>query len=282
LRRLLIRPGAIGDFVLSLPALESLRAAYTEVWASERNLPLARFADRVRSIAAVGLDLVGLPEVQPPARLIEELSGFDSIVSWYGTNRPEFRQAVAGLPFQFLQAVPEPDSGLHAADFYLRQAIGAGGREAGSIPRLGCPRQQGDFASLHPFSGSPKKNWPLERFRKLAQLLARRLPVKWIVEPGSAGVEGVDVEPPIDDLYQLACRLAQSQCYIGNDSGITHLAAAAGAPVLALFGPTDPAIWAPRGPHVRLVSTSTPGEPMTSITVQEVLAACEAIRRSHF
>jgi ADP-heptose:LPS heptosyltransferase len=40
--------------------------------------------------------------------------------------------------------------------------------------------------------------------------------------------------------------------YIGNDSGITHLAAAVGTPVLALFGPTNPEVWAPRGPHVRV------------------------------
>jgi ADP-heptose:LPS heptosyltransferase len=269
----LIRPGAIGDFVLSLPAMQCLRAEYTELWASARNLPLARFADRVRSIAATGLDLVGLPEVEPPARLLEELEGFDSIVSWYGTNRAEFRQAVARLPFHFLQAVPGPDSRLHAADFYLRQAVGAGGCQADAIPRLWCRREEGDFAAIHPFSGSPKKNWPLERYQELGRLLARRLPVKWIIERGSEGVGDVDVEPPIDDLYELACRLAQSRCYIGNDSGITHLAAAAGARVLALFGPTDPAIWAPRGSHVRVISTSRPGEPMTSITVQDVLAA---------
>ncbi len=275
MRRLLIRPGAIGDFVLSLPAMECLRAEYTEVWASARNLPLARFADRVRSIAATGLDLVGLPEVEPPARLLEELEGFDSIVSWYGANRPEFRQAVTHLPFHFLRAVPEPGSGLHAADFYLRQAVGAGGREADAIPHLGCPREEGDFAAIHPFSGSPKKNWPLERYQELGRLLARRLPVKWIIERGSEGVGGVDLEPPIDDLYELACRLAQSRCYIGNDSGVTHLAAAAGARVLALFGPTDPAIWAPRGSHVRVISTSRPGGPMTSISVEEVLAAVE-------
>lgn len=57
----------------------------------------------------------------------------------------------------------------------------------------------------------------------------------------------------IDDLYLLACWLARARLYIGNDSGITHLAAAVGTPVLALFGPTDPAVWAPRGPHVRVV-----------------------------
>ena len=259
--------------------MESLRAEYTEVWASARNLPLARFADRVRSIAATGLDLVGLPDVEPSAKLLEELQGFDSIVSWYGSNRPEFRQAVARLPFRFLQAVPEMGSGLHAADFYLRQSVGAGGREEEAIPRLRCCREEGDFAAIHPFSGSPKKNWPLERYLELGRLLARRLPVKWIMERGSEDLEGVDVEPPIDDLYELACRLAQSRCYIGNDSGVTHLAAAAGARVLALFGPTDPAIWAPRGSHVRVISTPGPGEPMTSITVQEVLAAVETRSR---
>jgi ADP-heptose:LPS heptosyltransferase len=44
--------------------------------------------------------------------------------------------------------------------------------------------------------------------------------------------------------------------YIGNDSGISHLAAAAGAPVVALFGPTDPAVWAPRGPRVRILAAA--------------------------
>ncbi len=46
--------------------------------------------------------------------------------------------------------------------------------------------------------------------------------------------------------------LARASLYIGNDSGITHLAAAVGTPVLAMFGPTDPAVWAPRGPNVRV------------------------------
>ena len=75
------------------------------------------------------------------------------------------------------------------------------------------------------------------------------MPVKWC-----AGEE----DPPlpgavrIDDLYELACWLAKARLYIGNDSGITHLAAAVGTPVLALFGPTDPEVWAPRGQNVRV------------------------------
>ncbi len=251
--------------------MEHLRTEYTEVWAASRNLPLVRFADQTRSIASTGLDLLGLPGVEAPRRLLEELRTFDSIVSWYGANRREFREAVEslGLPFRLLQAVPRDGLGLHAADFYLEQVSG----NSGAVPRLDCPTGDGGFAAIHPYSGSPKKNWPLEKYKELARLVEQKLPVKWIVERGSRSVEGVDPEPPFDDLYDLACYLARARLYIGNDSGITHLAAAAGTPVVALFGPTDPAVWAPRGPNVRVVATALPGEPMTLVALEEVLAA---------
>jgi len=61
-RRLLIRPGAIGDIMLSLPALEAARANYSEVWAPRPMLPLIRFADRTRALADTGLDLMGVFE----------------------------------------------------------------------------------------------------------------------------------------------------------------------------------------------------------------------------
>jgi heptosyltransferase III len=261
LRRLIIRPGAIGDCLLALPAMEFLRADYTEVWAASQNLPLIRFADRVRSIASTGLDLAGLPGRDAPA-----LSGFDSIVSWYGTNRPEFRAAVEGLPFRFLPALPPADSKMHAADFFLRQV--ADGCAQPAIPHLDCPVIRGDGIAIHPFSGGARKNWPLDRFRELASRLGGR--VRWIAGPE---------DPPLpeaercDDLYELACSLAGARLYIGNDSGITHLAAAAGAPVLALFGPTDPAVWAPRGERVRVLATPHPGEAIESLSLEQVLAA---------
>src|SRR3974390_1436934 len=101
MRRLVLRPGALGDLILSLPALESLRAGYMEDWVSGPNVPLIRFADRVRAIAATGLDLLGVTD--PPAHLLDQLRSFDSIVSWYGANRPEFRELTKslGLPITF-------------------------------------------------------------------------------------------------------------------------------------------------------------------------------------
>jgi hypothetical protein len=313
LRRLVIRPGAIGDCILSLPAIESLRADYTEVWVASRNVPLVRGFDAVRSIASTGLDLVGLPDLDPPPALMDRLRGFDSIVSWYGANRAEFRAAVAALPFTFLDALPPEGTPIHATDFYLRQCgdkpggkspdlssrfarlgnrtatvreyvrihpegglqpapgfspasggtkvpqrakarpPGVARHQAASsaerhlvVPRLDCPRPPGGFAVIHPFSGSPRKNWPLENYRQLAAHLG---PCQWCAGPE----EPLDGAVRFDDLYELACWLASARLYVGNDSGITHLAAAVGTPVIALFGPTDPALWAPRGPRVQVI-----------------------------
>jgi hypothetical protein len=254
MRRLAIRPGGIGDFIVSLPALECLRTEYFEVWARAETVPLAGFADRARSIASTGLNLLAVTETPP--QLIEELRGFDSIVSWYGANRPEFREEVErlGLPFTFFPALPPEGTGVHAVDFCLQQARTLGPCESDGVPRIRLPRETEDarregFAVIHPFSGSERKNWPLENFGQLARRLARAMSVYWCYGPDDPpGDEAVRIE----NLYELAQWLAKASLFVGNDSGITHLAAAVGTPVLALFGPTDPAVWAPRGPDVRV------------------------------
>ena len=248
-RRLLIRPGAIGDFIVSLPAMECLRDGYLEVWAATPNVALACFADRARSIASTGLDLLGVSD--PPESLVVELRGFDSIISWYGANRPEFRESVAalGLPFIFLRALPAESQAQHATDFYLDQVRTLAACVSDGVPRIPLHVEKEDYAVIHPFSGSAKKNWPLDRFRALAARLQHIMPVRWCAGPEDPPMENAI---RIDSLYELASWLAKARLYIGNDSGITHLAAAVGTPVLALFGPTDPAVWAPRGPHVRV------------------------------
>jgi heptosyltransferase-3 len=258
-RRLIIRPGAIGDFILALPAMEFLTTGYTEVWAASQNLPLARFAQRTRSIAATGLDML---EFAPSEKLQAELSRFDSIISWYGTNRPTFRDAVQGLPFQFLTTIPAEDCRTHAADYFAIQV----GCPLPAISHIDCARQDAGFAVLHPFSGSLRKCWPLERFQELARRLERHLPVRWCAGPDDALPGAVRIA----DLYELACWLATARVYIGNDSGITHLAASVGIPVIALFGPTDPRIWAPRGDQIRILAKPR----LADITVEEVLARC--------
>jgi ADP-heptose:LPS heptosyltransferase len=243
MRRLIIRPGAIGDCILALPAIEFLSTPDTEVWAPSAVLPLLRGVARARSIASTGLDLIGLPGVDPPQHLLAALRSFDSIMSWYGENREEFREAVRDYPFEFLRALPAPDNRLHCADFFAQQV----GAPTPAIPRIAVNPEPGNYAVIHPFSGSKRKNWPLDRYRELAAMLP--MPVRWCAGPEEELPDAVR----FDNLYDLACWIAGARVYIGNDSGITHLAAAAGAPVVAIFGPTDPAIWGPRGANVRIV-----------------------------
>lgn len=265
MRRLLIRPGAIGDCILSLPALECLRSDYTEVWVRSEVAPLVLFADCVRSVASTGLDRMGLDGVDPPPELVARLRSFDSIVTWYGSNREEFRAQMnpLGVPIRFLDALPPAGEKIHAADFFLKQA----GCSGVAIPRIPCrPAPPGDFAVIHPFSGSLRKNWALERYRELARRL--EMPVLWC-----AGLEEqLDDAVRIDNLHELASWLSTARLYIGNDSGITHLAAAVGVPVVVIFGPTDPAVWAPRGDRVRVVSGK-----LDDISAQRVLSAVHSI-----
>ena len=226
---MLIRPGAIGDCIRHFPEMEALRGSYTEVWIPRPVAPLVLFADRVRALADTGLDLAGLPGMPLPA----DLASFDRIHSWYGTQREDFRAAVAHLPFTFYPAIPS-------------------GPPVG-VPRIALSGPRHGAIILHPFSASAKKNWQLASFQELARLLG---PVAWTCGPE----ETLDGARRFDGLAELACWLAGARLYIGNDSGITHLAAAVGTPVLALFGPTDPAIWCPAGAHVRWMRFAPPEE----------------------
>jgi len=241
--------------------MESLKADYTEVWAASQNLPLIRFADRVRPISATGLDLLEIPG-QDNARTIELLRAFDSIVSWYGANRPEFVAATArlGLPIQLFPALPRGPE--HAVDFYLGQARTLAANVTAAQPRILCSAARRRLAVIHPYSSNKAKNWPLERFHELALHIERTMPVEWTAGPD----EPLEGARRFDDLYELACWIASAALFVGNDSGIAHLAAAVGTPAVVLFGPTDPAIWAPRGERVVALRR----DPLTDLPVAEV------------
>jgi len=118
--------------------------------------------------------------------------------------------------------------------------------------------------ALHPGSGSIKKAWGAHSFATLAETLRSNHRAQIIVPVGPADTtvskDYFTLMPshgsillhnlPLDEL---AAILKQCSLYVGNDSGITHLAAAVGTPVVALFGPTDPQVWGPRGGNVSIL-----------------------------
>jgi glycosyl transferase family 9 (putative heptosyltransferase) len=139
------------------------------------------------------------------------------------------------------------------------------------------------FVAVHPGSGSPAKNWPADRFASLAESLAEGRPWLLVEGPADASAAGSlrhrPTAVPAASLPPrvLGAMLAQAGVYVGNDSGVSHLAAAWGAPTAALFGPTDPEIWSPLGPSVEAIR-ATDGT-MTSITIGEVESVARRIRR---
>lgn len=244
--------------------MRHLRAAYTEVWITGAVVPLVDFADQARSIASTGLDLVGVGDLPMLPCLEERLKSFDEIITWYGTSRPEFRQALEslGIPCRFLSALPPSSCREHATDFFAAQV----GAPPGLTPGIEVSRSEPrDSVLIHPFSGGARKNWPLVYFQKLANSLP--LPVEWIAGPE----EELAHARRFDNLLDLATSMSGARLYIGNDSGITHLAAAVGVPVLALFGPTDPGVWAPRQAVVMQ------SEPLSSLPPSAVLSETQSL-----
>lgn len=239
MRRLVIRPGAIGDCIVSLPAIEHLEPS--EIWAPAQNLPLVRHIAPAVALSLTGLDLLELDGQSDMAA--QRLQRFDEIISWYGSAREEFRDVVTQLPFRFFPALPGNEGSEHSVDFYAKQV----GLAPGAIPCLPWRAEKKGFVVIHPFSGSRKKNWPLEQFREAARSLP--LPGEWCAGPE----EVLDEARRFDDLGALGEWLATAALFIGNDSGISHLAAACGVPTVAVFTETNPAVWAPRGEKVTVL-----------------------------
>ncbi|MCX7590464.1 MAG: glycosyltransferase family 9 protein, partial [Kiritimatiellae bacterium] len=156
------------------------------------------------------------------------------------------------------------------------------GREI--LSEIGMGKLLGKVVALHPGSGSPRKNWPLENFVVLAREVQRMLSLQPVFVVGEAeknlgptlrAEQMVVLEKP--RLRDLAAFFAVCSAYVGNDSGVTHLAAALGLPVVAIFGPTDPAVWGPRGDNVRILRQNAPRDPgPPAVTVPN---AFETLRR---
>jgi ADP-heptose:LPS heptosyltransferase len=285
---LAIQPGAIGDFILALPALRALRlgpgSGGMEIWAERANLSLvehAAYADRVRPLAETGLDRYPLP-----AAALDAIRAFQQVVSWRGAGFDELReQVLAAQPRAcFLPQFPPADAAIHMIEFRGRQLAGllAGQRDAlealSAAPQiffapedaqaaarlLGEEEELRPLVVLHPGSSGRRKRWPAAGFAVLAQDAARDWQARVLITEGpldrqavaevlslAAGSGAAPLR--VANLRHLAAVLRRVRLFAGNDSGIAHLAAAAGAPTLAIFQATDPRLWAPRGRAVRVL-----------------------------
>jgi heptosyltransferase-2 len=305
-RFLILRGGAIGDFVVTLPVLQALRARWPDAHVELIGYPhIARLAAAAGLVAKVhALDTARIarffgqrPEIDDAT--IAFLSSFDVVLSFLhdpdGFVGSNLRLHGAK---ELLYRSPVDPAG-HIVDHLLKPLETLALFESGATPslRLGDAETAAGRAwldaagagpaplAIHPGSGSPKKNWPVERFLEVARRVAAdgRRPVFVLGEAdhaiaGCVRSAAAELAAPVAeglDLVALAGVLAGCGGYLGNDSGITHIAAALGIPVVTLFGPTDPTRWAPRGPNVRLLRA--PGGSLEAIATADVLAAADSL-----
>lgn len=284
-RLLVLRGGALGDFIVTIPVLSALRRRWPGAHIELVGYPyLAEIAsvvglvDRIASLHEARIAKFFGLRPHLPDDLRAYIRSFDIVFSYF--HDPEetvrinletagARQVIVGSPL-----VKE----LHAVDHFLKPLETLAIYEQGERPTLDLPASEvnegcarlAEYASgasgprwiLHPGSGNPKKNWPIGHFISLARKLRDEngiLPLFLLGEADEAAREGLSRNatdiPRIENLTvrQVAQVLTAADGYLGNDSGITHLAAATGARTIALFGPSNATFWAPRGPRVTLL-----------------------------
>lgn len=299
---LFIRGGAIGDFILTLPALRLARRSFPgqriEVLGSPGTVDLAvhfGLADAVRRLEDPALARFFVPGAALDPAWCAYFASFSVVVSHLfdpdGIFHDNLRRAgVATLlrgPHRPAESGPPAAEQLAAPLAGLALFLHPG--EAGE-PFAVRPAADAPFIALHPGSGSPRKNWGLDNWARLAASLHRATGAGVLVVAGEAEVpvladfrallDASGVAATLADnlpLPELAARFAACRLFLGHDSGPAHLAAACGVPCVLVFGPTDPKVWAPAGAQVRVVRAE--GHSLAAVTPDQVAEAVHRMLR---
>ena len=297
---LAIHQGALGDFLLALPSLKMLREAFpyarTGIMGYPRILELVEkrfYADEIFSIDQKGMATFFVREGTLDRTLSEFFGNFDLIVVFgkdgEGTVVGNLRRVCQGQIIP-INSFPPWDGNVHLTDHLLKQFTSLGLHASDPNPRLHLnesdrawardfwknkgvtPEERSKMIILHPGSGSKKKVWPLDRFVDLARALQDRCRSGILIILGPA--EGPEVQRAFEGtlrnelimakgltLLQLASVMEGCWFSVGNDSGVSHMAAALRLPTIVIFGPTDQKVWSPKGEKTFVVRREVPCSP---------------------
>ncbi len=268
LQILIVHQGAIGDFILSLPAIAQLRKSHPDSFIEAIGFPHilslidGQLVNKISPIDGVNWGLLYLKNPSIPKDLADYLSGFDLCVNFTKKPNSAFEENLrkAGIA-QIRQIKTFPP-----AKSCPRLRIG----KENKLPAIKFLKEHGlnekILIAIHPGSGGAKKIWEKEKFIELMRKISVGLTGHiFLITSGPAE------EPFIEDflersralkpisvrnlpLPELASILERCSVYIGGDCGITHLAAALSVPTIAIFLTTDPEVWAPRGKNVHIIA----------------------------
>jgi hypothetical protein len=290
-RVVVIFPGALGDLLLALPALRALRARHAD---AQLTAVVSEPLRALTTVAGIADATVALEAADSAALFGEQLPAWladrPTVYSWLGATDPSVRKRVvaAARSASFFRVERGPATD-HAAKAYAR-AVGAPLAGLGTRARLAPPpsapadelfrRLGAPVLAVHAGAGARSKRWDAAGFVQVAHW--------WRGEGGTvvslAGPAELE-EPPLVGapdvrdwpLSDVAAVLARAALYIGNDSGVSHLAGAVGTPGVVLFGPTDPRRWRPiagRLVALRARASAPDGIALGVLPAVRVIAAC--------
>jgi len=289
LKILVLRGGALGDLILTLPALRQIRRAYPDAYIELRGvLPQAKLAtpeyvDRVERVDAAELAPLFLEE-ELPHSLRDRLNRFDLAVSFFADTSSVITRNLRQTGVRAVVGGPKRSLAETHAVYYLASVLEPLRLTLSDpVPTLAVGPRPSRAARLafHPGSGSPRKNWPVARWVELIRQ-CESIFKDFLLIGGEADEDVVRAFLAHSDCRRLKTLLgadvvelsgALNVCtaFAGHDTGVSHLAAAVGTPTVALFGPTNPNVWAPLGSHVQVIRA--PDGTMESIPVGDVVAA---------
>ncbi|MCF6155040.1 MAG: glycosyltransferase family 9 protein [Candidatus Brocadia sp.] len=285
---LIIRPGAIGDIIVTLPTLRAIRdhfpSAKIEVMGYPPLLEIIKrrfYADAVSRFDQSDIAHLFMKDTKIPTPLMKRFSGMDLIISFVSDKDRIFSgnlEATGARCVIHYNPFPSGDERIHIVD-HLLKSLDTLGISSYKIPKVFLHDEDMRFSddfirdrivvskkilvAIHPGSGSRQKCWPVERFAALMDWLNSEMEAQIFIVSGPADGEIVEeLKTKVKNnftlvdhfsLPKLAAVIRRCNLFLGNDSGITHLAAAMGVHTVAIFGPTDPNIWGPRGEQVKIL-----------------------------
>ena len=295
-----MRGGAIGDFIFTLPVLRALRDRWPDACVEIIGYPhVAHLAlagglvSKVHSLDRAGIARLFARNLSPDEHLRNFFDSFDVVISFLHDPDGVVQTNLLAMDVDLIYRSPVAPQ-IHAVDHLLKSLESMAIYESGVAPSLSldeATREPGrrwlavadiaqDAVAIHAGSGSPRKNWPLERFLDVScALLSNGLRPFFVLGEADHAIEpavrsaATKIGPVMSgkELLEAAGILSCCAGFVGNDSGVTHVAASVGIPVVSIFGPTDPALWAPRGPRVRVLRAQS--HLLEDVTTAEVLAA---------
>lgn len=294
---LIVRAGALGDLLLLRRAIGALRrAGHTPHLLAPESVGVVLVGpgpSEVQRLTALdGPAFSGLLAGASPGSSLEQDLRADAVLAL--TESGDVIDALRPFAGRVVSRSPHPKSGQHASVWCAAPVRGLGAHPAVEPEPLEfTPAEEAfgqtlltslpsGFLAIHPGSGSRSKNWPEVRFQELVRELAPGDPFLLVSGPADEEATQKLARSPHSvvardlPLRALGALLSKAGLYVGNDSGVTHLAAASGSPTLALFGPTDPQTWGPVGKKVEVVRGSA--DTMEGLTVAQVVETARRLR----